>query len=386
MTRLIKKNTAIIILAYADFESLEISLACHAKFMDKDSKIFILQNGRGTYDCERTYNVAKRYETLYPNNIVVVDDIPPQKPYYSISQLLNSDRLKDFDYICKLDDDVFPITDGWFEHLCDTYVKQKDIYGASLGYVTSLVNNNPWGAKRVLEFTGLYEEYINKYSRDHYVGFAKDDKYVPIRFVPKGQFDDGGAGSIWKLAYLARWIHNETTLKPEQFISSTVGRGVEEVSNNERYSINCMLFEKDFWNKIDIGSPDDEHQTLVYCKTYDKKIIADLEVPMVHLFFYPQRNENKDLINPIREYYQKWLDLSFPISICPDKLIENENRLRYLETGLTTIAHHMESSSFSAFADNAKYVKYKILSKITFGKTRMHYKEKRNKFRVKLGK
>ena len=99
MTNSIKNKTAIVILAYADFESLEIALACHARFMDKDCKIFILQNGRGTYDCERTYNVAKRYETLYPNNIVVVDDIPPQKPYYAIRQLLNSARLKDFDYI-----------------------------------------------------------------------------------------------------------------------------------------------------------------------------------------------------------------------------------------------------------------------------------------------
>ena len=91
---MIKNKTAIVILAYADFESLEISLACHSRFLDSNSKIFILQNGRGTYDCERTYNVAKRYEILYPNNIEVVDDIPPQRPYYAIKQLLDSDRLK----------------------------------------------------------------------------------------------------------------------------------------------------------------------------------------------------------------------------------------------------------------------------------------------------
>ena len=62
---MIKNKTAIIILAYADFESLEIALACHARFLDKESKIFILQNGRDTYDCERTYQVGKRYEELF---------------------------------------------------------------------------------------------------------------------------------------------------------------------------------------------------------------------------------------------------------------------------------------------------------------------------------
>ena len=383
---IIKNKTAIVILAYADFESLEISLACHSRFLDSNSKIFILQNGRGTYDCERTYNVAKRYEILYPNNIEVVDDIPPQRPYYAIKQLLDSDRLKDYDYICKLDDDVFPITDNWFAKLCDTYDKQYAVLGDKLGYVTSLVNNNPWGTKRVMDLMGLYDEYLKKYSRDHYVGFELDDKYVPLKFVRRGDYNDGGAGTVWKLAYVARWIHENTTLMPEKYIDATRGRGTVEVNNQERYSINCMVFEKSFWNKIDIGSPDDEHQTLVYCKDNNKKIIADLEVPMVHLFFYPQRNENKDMIVPIRDYYQKWLNLVFPISICPDKTIENENRMRFLETGLTNVVHHMESSKFNKFSNNAKYLKYKILSKITFGKVRRRYKEKKNRYMLKLGK
>lgn len=44
-------KTAIVILSYADFESLEISLAMHAKYNSHNADIFILQNGRGTYDC-----------------------------------------------------------------------------------------------------------------------------------------------------------------------------------------------------------------------------------------------------------------------------------------------------------------------------------------------
>lgn len=58
-------KTAIVILAYTDFELLEISLSLHAKYNNHNADIFILQNGRGTYDTERTYRIAKRYENLY---------------------------------------------------------------------------------------------------------------------------------------------------------------------------------------------------------------------------------------------------------------------------------------------------------------------------------
>lgn len=44
-------KTAIVILSYADFESLEISLSLHAKYNSHNADIFILQNGRRTYDC-----------------------------------------------------------------------------------------------------------------------------------------------------------------------------------------------------------------------------------------------------------------------------------------------------------------------------------------------
>ncbi len=381
---MIKNKTAIVILSYADYESLEISLACHSKFLDKESKIFILQNGRGTYDCERTYEVGKRYETLFPKNIEVIDDIPPQRPYHALKQLFKSKRMNKYDYICKLDDDVFPITEGWFDHLCATYDKQKALYGNKLGYITSLINNNPWGTKRVMDILGLYDEYKQKYSRDHYVGM--DNEYVPKKFIPKGEFNDGGAGTIWKLAYISRWIHNETTLQPDKFIAATKNKGVTEVNNKERYSINCMVFDKNFWDRIDIANDDDEHQAMLYCLNNDKKIIADMEVPMIHLFFYPQRNENKDIIKPIRDYYQKWLDLIFPISICEDKNIEIERRLRFLETGLIGIRRNIDIASFNTLSNKLKYLKYRILSELTTGKIKKHYKEKKFKFKYRLGR
>ncbi|WP_432633777.1 hypothetical protein [Brachyspira sp.] len=109
-------KTAIVILSYADFESLEISLAMHSKYNSHNADIFILQNGRETYDCERTYRVAKRYENLYPKQIKVVDWIKPQKPYFSIRELLNSEVMSKYEYICKVDDDTFPLTVNWLNN------------------------------------------------------------------------------------------------------------------------------------------------------------------------------------------------------------------------------------------------------------------------------
>lgn len=114
-------KTAIVILAYTDFESLEISLSLHAKHNNHNADIFILQNGRGTYDTERAYRVAKRYENIYPKQIKVVDWIKPQKPYYSIIELLNRETMNKYEYICKVDGDTFHLTDNWLNDLCKCY-------------------------------------------------------------------------------------------------------------------------------------------------------------------------------------------------------------------------------------------------------------------------
>ena len=122
----IKNKLAIVILAYADYESLELALASHAKYSAESGvDIYILQNGRGTYDCERTYEVAKRYHYLYPETIFVVDDIRPDIPFKSLKTLFGSKRFKQYDYIIKLDDDVMVLTEDWINKLCACFVKGK---------------------------------------------------------------------------------------------------------------------------------------------------------------------------------------------------------------------------------------------------------------------
>ena len=116
-------------------------------------------------------------------------------------------------------------------------------------------------------------------------------------------------------------------------------------------------------NNINIGDYDDKHDCLIYCYNNDKKIISALNVPLVHLFFFTQREENKDLIPIIRDYYSKVINAPYPIAICEDKQLENENRLRHLENVIwqinnRTIKRNIWDFIFSISEDG----KYRIIT------------------------
>lgn len=60
-----------------------------------------------------------------------------------------------------------------------------------------------------------------------------------------------------------------------EYIKNNADKGYEEIDNGKRYSINCILFKKEFWNNIydkrDKNNKDDEHDCLIYCYNNDKK-------------------------------------------------------------------------------------------------------------------
>lgn len=346
----IKKHTAIVILAFAEYESLELSLATHARFsVHAGIPIFILQNGRGTYDTERTCAVGRRYQDLYPQTIRVITHIAPQKPYSAIEELFHDDLFKEYQYVIKLDDDVMVLTPDWIDKLIDCYISSLKQEGDKLAYVTTLVNNNPFGFKTLIDSCPeLSREYFSRLARPHQIGNYQDDHYNPYRIVPKETVFDGGFGTIWRLPYLARWIHEKTTMQPEHYIQSTSGFPVVEFDTRKRYSINCMMFERQLWTDISNGSKDDEEMLHIYCLLNGKKVFADLSVPMVHLAFNSQRNEIRDMIPKIRTVYERFLALPFPIAVCDNKLVEIENRLRYMEglRGSTSSRSFDESTSF----------------------------------------
>lgn len=330
----VKAKTAIVLLAYADYESLELALATHARHtVDSGLPIFILQNGRGTYDTERTCAVGKRYEALFPGTVRLVTHIPPQEPYTAIQKLLHDPLFAAYDYVIKLDDDVMTLTPDWVDKLIDCYVQAYAQSGDRLAYVTPLVNNNPFGFKRLIESSDeLSREYFARLARPHRIGCGPEDSFNPYRLVAKEEIYDGGFGTIWQLPYIARWLHEKTTLRPDDYIRLTRDLPTVQVDANQRYSINCMLFAKGLWDDMREGGGGDEHMLHAYCLLHKKEIYAVLSVPMVHLAFYSQREEIRDMMPKIREVYTAYLALPFPIAICGDRMIEIENRLRFMET------------------------------------------------------
>lgn len=332
-----KKNLAIVILAYSDYESLELAMASHARFtVNSGVDIYILQNGRGTYDCERTYAVARRYNKLFPDKIFVVDNIEPGIPFYSLKALFSSEEFNKYSHIIKLDDDVMVLSDNWVDKLCECYLDSKFKYGKDFAYATSLVNNNPYGFGKIIEKSKeLSAEYFEKIAIRHYVGDIEEDAFAPRRILSKDEICTGANGTIWGYPHIAKWLHRKTTLRPEWYVNFALKQNREEVNNKERYSINCLLFDKKIWieelEKIEPACTDDEHLLHAYCLKYNKKIIAELSIPMVHLCFFSQRSECRDMYDDFRECYEKFLQLPFDISMCKDRKIEIENRLRFME-------------------------------------------------------
>jgi hypothetical protein len=96
-----QKKIAIVMLACRDYKATELALASHMAYRSQGIPFYILQNCRGCYDAERTYDVASRYAKLFPNVIKVIDWIPPGMPYHSITELLKTPEFSEFDLILK---------------------------------------------------------------------------------------------------------------------------------------------------------------------------------------------------------------------------------------------------------------------------------------------
>lgn len=382
----ILSKTAVVILSCKDYESLEISLPNYLEMTPPDVHFFILQNGFGTYDKNRTLKVAQRISDLYPSRVTVVDWIPEDKPYKAIKNLLHDKKLDEFDYICKVDDDTFPVTKDWLNKLAASYKKNKEKYSDKMAFTFPLVNNNPWGFKRTIEIMGLKREYDENIGRIHYGGFDSKDKdiqaYYPLKIYQKDEIFESGYGSVWRYPYMGRWIHEKTTLNADEWIESISQEPDVVFDNTIRYSINCMFFEKSYWDILDDGTNDDERA--VHKSALEQKLvlIACQSIPFVHLFFFSQRDENKDLLNSIRNYYQKRLNVSYPISITQDKIFELENRIRYMENCLDNQLNALKIFAIPSLKRKSYYLK--LLSLFTFGKQKKRIRTQYKKTKEKI--
>lgn len=384
-------KTAVVILACKDYESLEISLPNYLENTSEDIHFFVLQNGRGTYDKERTFRVACRCRDLYPERLTVVDWIPEDKPYKAIQTLLHDPALKQYIYICKVDDDTFPVTPDWIDKLKHSYITHKNKYGDKLAFTFPLVNNNPWGFMKTVEFLGLKDEYDSSVGRIHYGGtewnLPAAQKYFPLKVYKKNEIFPSGFGTVWRYPYMARWIHEKTTLDVDSWVKKLRGKPDIVFDNTIRYSINCMFFEKNYWDLLDNGTNDDEstvHETAI---KNDLKLIACQSIPFVHLFFFSQRDENKDLLEIIRSYYQKRLNINYPIAVTSDKNYELENRIRYLEDYITNYLT-WQTNYFKRLKNIPKWKRerfiFKLIALCSFGSLKNKAKKRAKQLKQKI--
>jgi len=338
-------TVAIVMLACRDYEAMEVALACHAAYLPEQVPLFILQNCRGSYDADRTLAVARRYEMLFPGRIRVVDTIPAGPPYRSIAALLESAALAPYELICKVDDDAFPIAPGWLEQMLACWNHEVNRAGRPLAYVTPLINNNSWGFPQTLDAMGLRSAFFKEAAREHYVGPPEGR-----RVLPATEINDGSHGSIWGYPYMARWLHEHTTMKPDQFIAATNGLARVEVPGEERYSIGCILFRRDLWRRIDDGGTDDEYMLHQYCKRVGDRIICERSVPFIHFAYFTQREENRDIIERARCVYEPRLGHAFPIAMCGSRSLEIEARMRWMEARISALASVPTKTSWRQFA------------------------------------
>ncbi|PMS35042.1 hypothetical protein B0G57_11288 [Trinickia symbiotica] len=328
------RRTAIVILACRDYAALELALASQMAYRPPGVPFFVLQNCRGGYDAERTLGVARRYERLFPGVVKVVDDIVPGDPYRSIKKLLSKPEFAEIDLVCKIDDDAFPITHQWLDHMLEAYGDAEQESGGKLAYVTPLINNNGWGFPQVMKVMNLEQEYFATQAHPHFVGTGKSGRF-PLRIIPAEQIETGTNGTIWGYPHIARWLHERTTLQPDAFIAATQALAPCDVPAQSRYSIGCILFRKPLWDAIDDGGHDDEHMMHMYCERNDLRIVCVRRVPFVHLAFFTQREENRDIVDAAHALYGQRLGHPFPLTLYADRERENEARLRWLEQRLT---------------------------------------------------
>ncbi|MDP4204776.1 MAG: hypothetical protein Q8859_02140 [Bacteroidota bacterium] len=349
-------KSCIVLLACKDYESTQLTIAHLLALTPASVPIYFLPNSmEDTFESMCVKELGTIYSNLYPHRFIYVNWIKPSFPYQSIGDLLFSKQLEKYEYICKIDDDVFPITENWIEKLAESFAKNDD---GNLAYTTGLINNNPWGFGEIVEAFGLKEEYTSIIPKTTFAG-KNIPGYMNKKEVVAPNIDRGGFGTVWQFPHLAKWIHEKTTLLPQSFIEKTANLSEKEVDNKLRYSIGCMFFRKRSWADIHSGAYNDEKIWHLYCMKNNKRIISVRSVPIVHLFFFNQRLSNKMIVHEVFNTYKKFLK---------DRVIyvwdfSTENKLFFIEERLSQIESMIRSRKYGhGLAMRFK----KILNKVRF--------------------
>jgi hypothetical protein len=289
-----KKNRVLLLLAAYDFESLHLTLESLNHTLDDDEKVVIVLNGKRGIRSSIVEEVAREWCQGSENRYVVKPLNYGKDAYTSISEVIEKfPILQNAEFICKIDDDLIPLRKGWVDNLHQTYLKIEKQY-KEIGFVTSLINNNAWGFKRLVD---IYEK------KDEYEAIMNFESHSFDGIVKANEIAEGRLGSVWQYPYLAKWVHSWTICSIKEFITKTENLGIEEIGLNSYYSIGCIFFRKSLWLSLPLlGSESRFDELLIheYCHKFGLRKFALMNEPMGHLFYYTQRIPNRLMLPKIK--------------------------------------------------------------------------------------
>ncbi len=288
---------AILLLASYDFESLQITLKSLHHTLNDEEKVIIILNGKSCFSGEMVERIAREWASEDRKHRFVVRPLcSGEKAYWAIKEVCEQfEILKNTRYICKIDDDIIPLNKGWMNKLSDEYERLSALTG-KVGFVTGLINNNNWGFAELIDIFNKKEEYeqINNYP-------SRSGNEI----IQAGEIGSSAQGTVWQYPYLAYWLHQWSSLDPEQFIRKTQSLSTKEIPGGCHYSIGCIFFEKSLWMQLDKMEEDyfgfDELAIHNYCLQSGLSKWAVMSEPMIHIFYYTQRFPNKDILLPLSQ-------------------------------------------------------------------------------------
>lgn len=348
-----QKKCAIIVLAAYDFESLQLTLLGLEHTVEEKIPIVIILNGEERNDSSKVECIARRWAAHSPElRFVVKPQCHGREPLYAIQEILNSfSVLQDIDLICKIDDDIIPLKKRWVSALLKHYDDNNST--GKIGFITGLINNNCWGFGELVQLAGKEQEYKQIMCYQSIAGANRE------KIVPAGMIDRGICGTVWQYPYLARWIHEWTSLMPNSFIALVEGQISKAVPLDIHYSIGCMLSTKKLWLDLDPNIINfDEKAIHDLCQKNDLLKLAVTDQPIIHLFYFCQRVANRDLIDEVSKtlgsFFNDGRFLTLVRKSLEDDVYQITSDVKNIKKSIENIENKLNNSSIKKLANKVK--------------------------------
>lgn len=193
------------------FERLE-------KYMPDDIEACILSSGLKS---GRLADIAEKngwsYLSTAYNSVTMIQNIAME--YYQGAR-----------WLYKLDEDIF-LTEGTLESMMRTFVRARELEPCKIGIVAPLIPLNGYGYIRILDKLGLRDSYEKKF--DKVLSGGHPDKKIESD-AEAAAFMWGATGEMPRLDELNRRF----------------GSSHEYSFCNVRFSIGCILYSREFWDKM----------------------------------------------------------------------------------------------------------------------------------------